>query len=52
VNSVLYQYNLFIPSEIDCRIEARDLIPAAQPATCEVAKGDPPYELEGPAAYP
>jgi hypothetical protein len=49
----LYQYNLFIPWEIDCRIEARGLIPAAQPVTCEAAKGDPPDEdLAGPAAYP
>jgi len=49
----LYQYNLFIPWEIDCRIEARGLIPAAQPVTCEATKGDPPDEdLAGPAAYP
>jgi hypothetical protein len=48
----LYQYNLFIPWEIDCRIEARDLIPAARPVTCEAANGDPPDEdLAGPAAY-
>lgn len=26
----LYQYNLFIPWAIDCRIQARGLIPAAQ----------------------
>jgi hypothetical protein len=49
----LYQYNLFIPWEIDCRIEARGLIPAARPVTCEAAKGDPPDgDLAGPAAYP
>jgi hypothetical protein len=49
----LYQYNLFIPWEIDCRIQARGLIPAAQPAGCEAASGDPPDEdLAGPAAYP
>jgi hypothetical protein len=49
----LYQYNLFIPWEIDCRIEARGLIPVARPVTCEAAKGDPPDEdLAGPAAYP
>ena len=49
----LYQYNLFIPWEIDCRIEARGLIAAAQPVTCEAARGDPPDEdLAGPAAYP
>ena len=43
-NPLLYQYNLFIPWEIDCRIEARGLVPAAQPVTCEAAKGDPPDE--------
>jgi len=51
--SFLYQYNLFIPWEIDCRIEARGLIPAAKPVTCEAARGDPPDEdLADPAAYP
>jgi hypothetical protein len=49
----LYQYNLFVPWEIDCGIEARGWIPAAQPVTCEAARGDPPDEdLAGPAAYP
>lgn len=49
----LYQYNLFVPWEIDCRIEARGLIPASQSVTCETARGDPPDEdLAGPAAYP
>jgi Plasmid pRiA4b ORF-3-like protein len=49
----LYQYNLFIPWEIDCRIEARGLILAAQPVTCKAASGDPPDEdVAGPAAYP
>jgi hypothetical protein len=49
----LYQYNLLIPWEIDCRIEVRGLIPAARPVICEAAKGDPPDEdLAGPAAYP
>jgi hypothetical protein len=49
----LYQYNLLIPWEIECRIEARSLIPVAQPVTCLMARGDPPDEdLAGPAAYP
>ena len=49
----LYQYNLLIPWEIECRIEARSLIPVAQPVTCLKALGDPPDEdLAGPAAYP
>jgi hypothetical protein len=49
----LYQYNLLIPRETDCRILARGLIPATQPVTCEAAQGDPPDEdLAGPAAYP
>jgi Plasmid pRiA4b ORF-3-like protein len=49
----LYQYNLLIPWEIECRIEARGLIPVAQPVTCLRARGDPPDEdLPGPAAYP
>jgi hypothetical protein len=48
-----YQYNLFVPWEIDCRIESRGLIPAAQPLACLSAQGDPPDEdLKGPAAYP
>jgi hypothetical protein len=48
----LYRYKLSIPWEIGARIEARGLIPAAQPVTCEAAKGDPPDEdLAGPAAY-
>jgi hypothetical protein len=49
----LYQYNLLIPWEIECRIEGRGLIPATQPVACEAASGDPPDEdLAGPAAYP
>jgi hypothetical protein len=45
----LYQYNLSIPWEIDCRIEARGLIPAAQPVTCEAVRGHHPDEdLAGP----
>jgi hypothetical protein len=49
----LYQYNLFVPWEIECRIEARGLIPIAQPVTCLAARGDPPDEdLAGAAAYP
>jgi len=52
-NPLLYQYNLFVPWEIDCRIEARGLIRAAQPLTCLATRGDPPDEdLAGPAAYP
>jgi hypothetical protein len=35
----LYQYNLFVPWEIDCRIEARGLIRAAQPVTCLATRG-------------
>jgi pRiA4b ORF-3-like protein len=50
---LLYQYNLLIPWEIECRIEARSLICVAQPVTCLKARGDPPDEdLPGPAAYP
>jgi Plasmid pRiA4b ORF-3-like protein len=49
----LYGYNLFVPWEIECRIEARALIAVAQPVTCRAARGDPPDEdLAGPAAYP
>jgi hypothetical protein len=51
--SFLYQYNLLVPWEIDCRIEVRGLIRVAQPVTCLGARGDPPDEdLAGPAAYP
>src|ERR1700687_6185337 len=51
--SFLYQYKRFVPWEIDCRIEARGLFPAAQPVSCLAAHGDPPDEdLAGPAAYP
>ena len=47
-----YQYNLFVPWEIDCRIESRGLVPVAQPLACLAARGDPPDEdLNGPAAY-
>jgi hypothetical protein len=49
----LYQYNLSVPWEIECRIEARDLIRERQPVTCLAACGDPPDEdLAGPPAYP
>jgi hypothetical protein len=49
----LYQYNLLVPWEIECRIEARGLIRDTQPVTCLAARGDPPDEdLAGPAAYP
>jgi hypothetical protein len=49
----LYRYNLFVPWEIECRIEARGLIAVAQPVTCMAARGDPPNEdLAGPASYP
>jgi hypothetical protein len=48
-----YQYNLFVPWEIDCRMESRGLIPMTQPLACLAARGDPPdEELNGPAAYP
>jgi hypothetical protein len=48
-----YQYNLFVPWEIDCRIESRGLVPVARPLACLAARGDPPDEdLDGPAAYP
>src|ERR1700722_12270706 len=51
--SFLYQYNLLIPWEIECRIEARGLIAVAQPVMCLAARGDPPDEdLAGAAAYP
>src|SRR5450432_2845532 len=50
--SFRYQYNLFVPWEIDCRIETRGLVATSQP-TCLAAQGDPPDEdLGGPAAYP
>jgi hypothetical protein len=48
----LYQYNLLVPWEIECRIEARGSIRDTQPVTCLAARGDPPDEdLAGPAAY-
>ncbi len=48
-----YQYNLFVPWEIDCRIESRSLVPIAQPLRMPRRAGDPPdEELNGPAAYP
>jgi hypothetical protein len=35
INEVFrYQYNLFVPWEIDGRIESRDLIPTAQLLAC------------------
>src|ERR1700733_3010592 len=33
----LYQYNLLVPWEIECRIEARGLIRDTQPVTCVAA---------------
>ena len=49
----LYQYNLLVPWEIECRIEARGLIRDTHPVTCLAAQGDLPDEdLAGPAAYP
>ena len=48
-----YQYNLFVPWEIDCRIESRRRVLVAEPLACLAARGDPPDEdLDGPAAYP
>jgi hypothetical protein len=48
-----YQYNLFVPWEIDGRVEARCLISAAEPVACVNAQGYPPDEdLPGPGAYP
>ena len=48
-----YQYNLFVPWEIDCRVEARGLISLTQPVDCLSAQGYPPDEdLPGLAAYP
>src|SRR5271156_906230 len=40
----LYQYNLLVPWEIECRVEARGLIRDTQPVTCLAARGDPPNE--------
>jgi pRiA4b ORF-3-like protein len=37
-----YQYNLFVPWEIHCRIESRGLFPMAEPLACPAAQGDPP----------
>jgi hypothetical protein len=48
--SFRYQYNLFVPWEMDCRIEACGLVATSEP-TCLAAQGDPPDEdLGGPAA--
>jgi hypothetical protein len=48
-----YEYNLSIPWEVDCRVEARGLISAASPVVCLAARGHPPDEdLPGPSAYP
>lgn len=48
-----YHYNLCVPWKIDCRIEARCVVPMDQPLGCLAAQGDPPDEdLDGPAAYP
>jgi hypothetical protein len=48
-----YQYNLFVPWEIDCRIESRRRVLVAEPLACLAARGDPADEdLDGPAAYP
>jgi len=47
-----YEYNLFVPWQIDCRIEARSLISARRPIGCLGARGDPPDEEPGgPARY-
>jgi len=35
----LYQYNLLVPWEIECRIEARGLIRDTQPVICLAARG-------------
>jgi hypothetical protein len=49
----LYEYNLSIPREIDCRVEARGLIDASSPVACLAARGHVPDEdLPGPSAYP
>ena len=48
-----YQYNLFVPWEIDSRVEKRCLISRDQWVACASARGFPPDEdLPGPAAYP
>src|SRR6266851_9901843 len=47
-----YQYNLFVPWKIDCRIASRSVVPVTEPLGCLAARGDPPDEdLEGAAAY-
>jgi hypothetical protein len=47
-----YDYNLFVPWEVDCRIEGRGLISAEAPVACLDAQGYPPDEdLKGPEAY-
>ena len=48
-----YLYNLFVPWEIDCRVEERCLILRDEWVACVGAHGYPPDEdLPGPAAYP
>jgi len=43
-----YQYNLFVPWKVDCRIEGRSLISAVMPVACLDAQGYAPDEdLEG-----
>ena len=39
-----YQYNLFVPWEIDCRVEARGLISVREPIACLVSRGHAPDE--------
>ncbi|MEP6885432.1 MAG: hypothetical protein ABJC66_11840 [Gammaproteobacteria bacterium] len=47
-----YQYNLFVPWEIDCRVEQRCLNSRDQWVACVDARGFPPDDdLPGPAAY-
>lgn len=47
-----YQYNLFVPWEIDCRVEERGLISKDLWVACVSAQGYPPDEdLPAPAAY-
>jgi hypothetical protein len=36
----LYQYNLLVPREFECRIEPRGLIRDTQPVTCRAARGN------------
>lgn len=47
-----YQYNLFVPWEIDCRVKERCLISRDQWVACMDAQGYPPDEdLRGPESY-